>query len=81
MLFLILKDVAELSFLKDTKIGLIFLDIHTPRDNGIELLKVLIHSSLVIFTATYTGYRIESYEKYAVAYLLKTYDFRALPLK
>tara|TARA_R110000772_G_scaffold191838_4_gene302790 strand:- start:106 stop:831 length:726 start_codon:yes stop_codon:yes gene_type:complete len=67
--------LQALSFLKDTKIDLIFLDINMPGLNGMELLKVLIHPPLVIFTTAYTEYAIESYEKYAVDYLLKPVTF------
>ncbi len=67
--------LQALSFLTDTKVDLIFLDINMPELNGMELLKVLIHPPLVIFTTAYTEYAIESYEKNAVDYLLKPVTF------
>ncbi len=67
--------LQALSFLRDTKVDLIFLDINMPELNGMELLKVLVHPPLVIFTTAYTEYAIESYEKNAVDYLLKPVTF------
>lgn len=67
--------LQALSFLKDNKVDLIFLDINMPDLNGMELLKVLSHPPLVIFTTAYTEYAIESYEKNAVDYLLKPVTF------
>jgi len=67
--------LQALSFLRETKVDLIFLDINMPELNGMELLKVLIHPPLVIFTTAYTEYAIESYEKNAIDYLLKPVTF------
>ena len=67
--------LRALSFLRETKVDLIFLDINMPELNGMELLKVLTHPPLVIFTTAYTEYAIESYEKNAVDYLLKPVTF------
>lgn len=67
--------LQAISYLRDTKVDLIFLDINMPELNGMELLKVLIHPPLVIFTTAYTEYAIESYEKNAVDYLLKPVTF------
>lgn len=70
------RDPLEaLSFLRDTNIDLIFLDINMPGLSGMDLLKVLTHPPLVIFTTAYTEYAIESYEKNAVDYLLKPVTF------
>lgn len=69
------NPLHALSFLRDTKVDLIFLDINMPEINGMELLKVLIHPPLVIFTTAYTEYALESYEKNAVDYLLKPVTF------
>jgi len=67
--------VKALSFIRDTKVDLIFLDVNMPELNGMELLKVLIRPPLVVFTTAYTEYAIESYEKNAVDYLLKPISF------
>jgi len=67
--------IQALSFLRKTKVDLIFLDINMPELNGMDLLKVLTHPPLVIFTTAYTEYAIESYEKNAVDYLLKPVTF------
>lgn len=67
--------LKALSFLRDTKVNLIFLDINMPELNGMELLRVLIRPPLVIFTTAYTEYAIESYENNAVDYLLKPVTF------
>ena len=67
--------LMALSFLKATKVDLIFLDINMPELNGMDLLKVLINPPLVVFTTAYTEYAIESYEKNAVDYLLKPVTF------
>lgn len=67
--------LQALSFLRDTKVDFIFLDINMPELNGMELLNILTHPPLVIFTTAYTEYAIESYEKNAVDYLLKPITF------
>jgi len=67
--------LQALSFLRDTKVDLIFLDINMPELNGMELLKVLMHQPLVVFTTAYSEYAIESYEKNAIDYLLKPITF------
>ena len=67
--------IQALSFLRETKVDLIFLDINMPGLNGMELLKVLNQPPLVVFTTAYTEYAIESYEKNAVDYLLKPVTF------
>ncbi|SEL48593.1 two component transcriptional regulator, LytTR family [Maribacter orientalis] len=69
------NPLQALGFIRDNKVDLIFLDINMPELNGMELLKVLIHPPLVIFTTAYTEYAIESYEKNAVDYLLKPVTF------
>lgn len=67
--------LQSLNFLRETKVDLIFLDINMPELNGMELLNVLIHPPLVVFTTAYTEYAIESYEKNAIDYLLKPFTF------
>ena len=69
------NPLQALGYIRDNKVDLIFLDINMPDLNGMEVLKVLIHPPLVIFTTAYTEYAIESYEKNAVDYLLKPVTF------
>ena len=50
---------------------LVFLDIELPGPSGIDLLRSLKTSPLVIFTTAYPDYAIEGYELDAIDYLLK----------
>ena len=50
---------------------LVFLDIELPGPSGMDLLRSLKISPLVIFTTAYPDYAIEGYELDAIDYLLK----------
>ena len=69
------NPLHALSFLRDSNVDLVFLDINMPEINGMELLQILIQPPLVIFTTAYTEYALASYEKNAVDYLLKPVTF------
>ena len=60
-----------MSFLMNTKVDLIFLDINMPELSGIQLLKSLSFTPRVVFTTAYSEYGAESYDYNAVDYLLK----------
>lgn len=60
-----------LSFLVNTPVDLIFLDINMPEISGIELLKSLPTIPKIIFTTAYSEFGAESYEFNAVDFLLK----------
>jgi len=60
-----------MTFLVNTPVDLIFLDINMPEITGIELLKSLPFSPKVIFTTAYSEFGAESYEYNAVDFLLK----------
>ena len=60
-----------LSFLINTSVDLIFLDINMPELSGIQLLKSLSAVPKVVFTTAYSEYGAESYDYDAVDYLLK----------
>jgi len=64
-----------MSFLMNTKVDLIFLDINMPELSGIQLLKSLSTTPKVVFTTAYTEYGAESYDYNAVDYLLKPVKF------
>lgn len=59
------------SFVKEHHIDILFLDIHMPDLNGIELARTLKEVPAIIFTTAYSEYALESYEVSAVDYLLK----------
>jgi two-component system LytT family response regulator len=69
------NPLLALSFLHQTKVDLIFLDINMPDMSGILLLKHIEAMPLVIFTTAYSDYAVESYEVNAVDYLLKPIAF------
>jgi len=57
------------------KIDLIFLDINLPKLSGINFIKTLVHSPLIIFTTAYPEYAVEGFELNVVDYLLKPFSF------
>jgi len=69
------SPIEALSFLKENKVDLIFLDINMPQLTGMELAKILVDPPLIIFTTAYSEYALESYEKNALDYLLKPITF------
>ena len=56
------------------KPDLVFLDVHMPGMNGLDVLDNVDHEPSVIFTTAYDQYAITAFEKNAVDYLLKPID-------
>ncbi len=79
--FLNLKKVftnpdEALTYLKENKIDLIFLDIQMPDINGLQLYKKLsAPAPQVIFTTAYKDFAVEGFNVDAIDYLLKPFDF------
>jgi len=69
------NPLTALEYIQKESIDLLFLDIHMPDLNGMELLQSLPDKPLVVFTTAYTEYALESYEWDAVDYLLKPFIF------
>lgn len=70
------SDAFEaLQVLRDGNVDLIFLDINMPRLSGIELVKILEHPPLVIFTTAYPEFALEGFELDVVDYLVKPFSF------
>ena len=70
------KNAMETNaILNEEQIDLLFLDIQMPMLSGIDLLKSLKHSPIVIFTTAYSEYAIESFEFDVVDYLVKPISF------
>ncbi|SHN15809.1 LytR/AlgR family response regulator transcription factor [Flavobacterium xinjiangense] len=64
-----------LSYLKDNKVNLLFLDINMDELSGIELLESSKIESQVIITTAYQEYAIKGYELSVTDYLLKPFTF------
>ncbi|OFY88631.1 MAG: hypothetical protein A2266_07245 [Bacteroidetes bacterium RIFOXYA12_FULL_40_10] len=65
------NPVKAHSFLMKNSVDLVFLDINMPELTGIQLIKSLAHSPVIIFTTAYTEYGVESYDYNTADYLLK----------
>ncbi|WP_114782301.1 LytR/AlgR family response regulator transcription factor [Botryobacter ruber] len=61
--------------LQEEQIDLMFLDIEMPELTGIQLLNILRHPPLIIFTTAYPNYALEGFNQDAVDYLLKPIPF------
>ena len=57
--------------LQEHKIDLVFIDIQMPGLTGMQLIGSLENKPLVIFITAYKQYALESYELFAVDYLVK----------
>ncbi len=53
---------------------LIFLDIQMPKINGFEMLELIDHPPLVIFTTAFEAYAIKAFDAHAADYLLKPFS-------
>lgn len=63
-----------INYLKEHPVDLIFLDIQMEGLTGIQMLKVLKHQPLIIFTTAFDAYALEGYELDALDYLLKPFS-------
>lgn len=64
-----------LEYLNKEHVDLIFLDINMPALSGIQLIRTLHKTPMVIFTTAYPEFAAESYEYNAVDYLLKPINY------
>lgn len=63
------------SIIQQEKIDLIFLDIEMPQLSGLDFLKSLQHSPMVVFTTAYSQYALEGYQFEVIDYLVKPIAF------
>lgn len=72
----ICNDALEAQgILMQQTVHLLFLDINLPKLSGINFIKTLVHSPLIIFTTAYPEFAVEGFELNAVDYLLKPFSF------
>lgn len=70
------EDPVELMKLMDTQpVDLIFLDIQTPKMNGIDFLKMVKDPPMVIITTAFPSYALEGFQLNVLDYLLKPITF------
>lgn len=67
--------VEAITFLKEQKVDLLFLDIQMPQLLGTSFIRTLKNPPKVIFTTAYRKYAIEGFELDAVDYILKPISF------
>ena len=65
------NPLQVLPFLSENKVDLMLLDIQMPYVTGLDFLKNLKNSPLVIFHTAYPNYALESYQLDVIDYLVK----------
>lgn len=67
--------ISGMEKLRNEAIDLIFLDIHLPKLNGLDLIRSLNNNYHIILTTAYHQYALESYTLNVTDYLLKPIEF------
>lgn len=68
--------ISASEYLRQVPVDLIFLDIHMPDVNGLDLARGLTSNPMIIFTTAYRQYAYEGFELDAIDYLLKPIPFQ-----
>jgi DNA-binding LytR/AlgR family response regulator len=68
--------IDGLSFLKENKIDLIFLDINMPLLDGFSFIKSIEEKPLIIITTAHSEFAVESYNLDVLDYLVKPIPFQ-----
>jgi two-component system LytT family response regulator len=63
-----------ITYIRENKVDLIFLDIKMPDISGIDFLNSLNNPPLVIFTTAYAEHAVKGFELNALDYLLKPFS-------
>jgi DNA-binding LytR/AlgR family response regulator len=67
--------LEAMSFLQESSVDLLFLDIQMPQLLGTHFIRTLKNAPKVIFTTAYRKYAVEGFELDAVDYILKPVSF------
>ncbi len=70
----VIDGFNAVKLINEEKPDLLFLDIQLPKLTGFEILEIIEHLPVVIFTTAYDEYAIQAFEKNAVDYLLKPFS-------
>ncbi len=73
------KDGFEgLKAINEQKPDLVFLDIQMPKLTGFELIELIEHKPMIVFTTAYDEFAIKAFEVNAIDYLLKPFSTERL---
>lgn len=70
-----------LFFIENNPVDIVLLDIHLPKENGIEFAKKLIDKNKnipIIFITVYKDYALEAFDVLAIDYIVKPITFERL---
>lgn len=65
----------SIDYIRSNKTDLLLLDVQMEGLNGIQLVQILKHKPMVIFTTAHDKYAIEGFDIGAIDYLLKPFTF------
>ncbi len=65
------NPIEAFSFLKETKVDIVFMDIEMPEMSGIELAQQLSDPPLFVFISSHPDFGAQTYEVDALDYLMK----------
>jgi DNA-binding LytR/AlgR family response regulator len=72
----VFNDAVEaLEYLRNNKVGLLFLDIQLPSLTGLQFLRTLPDPPAVIITTAYSEYALDAFELHVLDYLKKPFSF------
>jgi two-component system, LytTR family, response regulator len=66
---------SAVKMINEMKPDLLFLDIQLPKLTGFEILELIEHAPVIIFTTAYDQFAIKAFEMNATDYLLKPFAF------
>jgi two-component system, LytTR family, response regulator len=69
---------SGLKAINEQKPDLVFLDIQMPKLTGFEMIELLDHQPLIVFTTAFDEYAIKAFDVNAIDYLLKPYSLDRL---
>jgi two-component system, LytTR family, response regulator len=69
---------SGLKAINEQKPNLVFLDIQMPKLTGFELIELLEHKPMIVFTTAFDEFAIKAFDVNAIDYLLKPYSLERL---